>query len=121
VKSGDAVPILAELQEELALIRLVAERFASSGSRVDPKTGALLLSHRPQVGEEAYACVLFPGISRETITRYVELQRRHHIGAASFDIPLAYRNLLGSLNGAAVFRLNFIRRASVNVPGPTTA
>jgi hypothetical protein len=57
---------LTQLDQELTPIRLVAERLAIDNSVIDPQTGAALISHRPQIGPEAYACVIFPGVEAAT-------------------------------------------------------
>jgi len=72
-------------------------------SLIESGTGAALISHRPNIGTEAYACVIFPGISDETIARYEEVQRS---SGRSIEIPEAYRSVLRRLNGADIFRLS---------------
>lgn len=95
---------LTRLDRELVPIRLVAERLAGADSVIDPATGAVLISHRPRIGTEAYACVIFPGVEPEVVTRYEEIQRS--IGSDGFEIPTAYRNVLSRLNGAWMFQLS---------------
>jgi len=95
-------PILQCLDHELTPIRLVAERLAGADSVVDAN-GAALLSHRPKIGAKAYACVIFPGVTPEVMSRYEKLQ--HSMGNRRFEIPAVYRHVLLRLNGAWVFHL----------------
>jgi hypothetical protein len=96
--------VLTHLDHELTPIRLVAERLAGADSVVDLLTGAALISHRPQIGTEAYACVIFPGVAEEQTARYEELQRSR--GNDGFEIPDVYRSVIRRLNGAELFRLS---------------
>ena len=95
---------IAALDDDLAPIRLVAERVADADSVIDPRTAAALLSRRPKIGVEAYACVVFAGVAPDVMTRYEEIQRS--IGNRDFEIPLSYRNVLHRLNGAWIFQVS---------------
>lgn len=70
---------------------------------VDSRTGAALISRRPKIGTEAYACQLFLGITEDVLARYEEI---HGSRGHRFEIPAAYRTVLRRLNGASVFELN---------------
>ena len=102
--TSTAQSVLQSLDHELAPIRLVAERLAVADSVIDPPSGAALFSRRPRIGTEAYACVIFPGVAPETISRYEELQ--HSIGNGGFAIPAVFKKVLLRLNGAWIFRLS---------------
>ena len=95
--------MLSNLDRELTPIQLLAERLANSDSSIDLPTGAALISHRPHVGTEAYACVIFPGIGEEQTTCYEKLQSSR--GNDPFTIPNAYRSIVRRMNGAQFFRL----------------
>ena len=93
-------PFLETLHNDLLPVRGVIERLASDVN-LEPETGALRLSHRPKVGAEAYACVLYPGVDTNLIDRYERIHRARIVDY--LDIPLLYRNLLTRLNGADLF------------------
>ena len=76
---------VANLDHELTPIRVIAERLASAACVIDVRTGAALISPRPNIGTEAYACVIFPGVTPEVVARYEELQ--HALGNDGFVIP----------------------------------
>ena len=95
---------LKPLHKALTPIRLVAERLVDAESLFDPRTGVALLSRRPKIAPEAYACVLFSGVGPKAITRYEKLQRS--IGNQLFEIPAIYRSVLLRLNGASLFDLS---------------
>jgi len=86
---------------ELSPLRVVIERFATSEASVDPSTGALRLSHRPKVGTEAYACVLYPGVSADVIEQYESVHRSRL--ADYLSIPPFYRRSLARMNGGFIF------------------
>jgi len=92
------------LDRELSPIRVVAERLSDADSIIDPTAGAALLSRRPRIAPEAYACVIFPGVVREVAARYEALQ--HSTGNQNFEIPAIYRSVLLRLNGAWIFQLS---------------
>jgi len=81
----------------------VIERLASSDANVEPATGALRVSHRPEIGTEAYACVLFPGVGLDVIDRYEGVHRARL--SSYLGIPPIYKNLLTRLNGAYLFNI----------------
>jgi hypothetical protein len=68
---------------------------------VEPRTGSLRLSHRPEIGTEAYACVLYPGLGFDVIDRYEGVHRARL--SSYLDIPPFYRDFLTRLNGAYLF------------------
>ena len=95
---------LETLNDDLLPIRGVIERFASSEVNLDPATGALRLSHRPKIGTDAYACVLYPGVGSDLIDRYERIQRARL--SDYLEIPPFYRSLLTRLNGADLFGIS---------------
>jgi len=94
---------LQTIDDDLSPLRGVIERLASSDANVEPATGALRLSHRPEIGTEAYACVLFPGVCLDVIDRYEGVHRARL--SRYLDIPPFYKNLLTRLNGAHLFNI----------------
>jgi hypothetical protein len=98
----DPTRILEALDGELVPIRRIAERFADVA--IEAGTGAALISHRPAIAPEAYACVLFPGITTSAIRRYDEIRRSS--GREIIEIPEVYKSVLLRINGAAVFGMN---------------
>jgi hypothetical protein len=48
---------------------------ASGNANFDPLTGALRLSHRPAIGTDAYACILYPRVDLDVIERYEGIHR----------------------------------------------
>lgn len=96
-------PFVELLDGELAPLRRVAGRFAGGDSWIDPTSGAALLSPRPAIAPEAYACVMFPGVSPKDIARYEEVRRS--TDRQPLDIPEVYKNVLLRLNGATLFRM----------------
>src|SRR6266850_4236999 len=92
------------LNDDLSPVRGVIERFASVEVNIEPATGALRLSHRPKIGIEAYACVLYPSVDSDLIDRY---ERIHRARLSDYlDIPPFYRTLLTRLNGAYLFGIS---------------
>jgi hypothetical protein len=94
---------LQTIDDDLSPLRGVIERLASSDANVEPRTGALRFSHRPEIGTEAYACVLFPGVGLDVINRYEGVHRARL--SSYLDIPPFYKNLLTRLNGAYLFNI----------------
>jgi hypothetical protein len=93
--------VLAALEGDLSPIREAAMRQWAFNGTIDPKTGAVLLNHRPEVAPEAYALVLFVGLTPSDLARYEELaQTRRNFSIA---IPSSYRQGLVKLNGAFLF------------------
>jgi hypothetical protein len=101
VMQPELTSLLAALDGELARIRQIAERFGDATT--DANTGAALISHRPAIGAEAFACVLFPGITPDALIRYEAAQRLLH---RDFEIPEIYKSVLLRLNGAVVFGMH---------------
>ena len=79
-------------------MRSLAERLASADDAIESASGAVLISRRPKIAPEAYACVLYPGVGSELIHRYEEIQ--------TVEIPRVYRELLERLNGASLFQID---------------
>lgn len=77
------------------------ERFAQSDANVDPKSGALRLSYRPKIGTEAYACVLYPGVSADHLDKYEAIHRQRL--PKYLPIPALYRKILTRINGCFLF------------------
>ena len=98
-------PFLQAIDDDLSPLRGVIERLASSDANVEPTTGALRLSHRPEIGTEAYACVLYPGIGLDVIDQYESVHRARL--SRYLDTPAFYKNLLTRLNGAFLFNTAF--------------
>lgn len=85
-------------------LRALVERLSGEDSSIDAASGALLVSHRPRVAPEAYACVLFPSVDSGFIDRYERIQRSRD--PQYVDIPVLYRNLLQRINGGSFFELH---------------
>ena len=94
---------LQTIGDDLSPLRCVIERLAASDANVEPLTGSLRLSHRPEIGTEAYACVLYPGVGFDVIDRYERVQRARL--SSYVDIPPFYKNLLTRMNGAYLFNM----------------
>jgi hypothetical protein len=92
---------LRKIDDDLSPLRSVIERLASSDADVEPATGALRLSHRPDIGADAYSCVLYPGLGLDVIDRYEAIHRERL--PVYLDIPPFYKNLLSRMNGAYLF------------------
>jgi len=95
---------LQALVGELEPIRQTAGRLVDQTAKVDPSIGTLLISHRPAIGTEAYAIVLYPGISEELIAGYENIHSARL--PAKFEIPGEYRAFLRILNGADVYQMS---------------
>lgn len=98
----DPTRILEALDGELAPIRHIAERFGDV--TIEAGTGAALISHRPAIGPEVYACVLFPGLPTSAILRYEEIRRSSHRDI--IEIPEVYKSVLVRFNGAVFFGMD---------------
>jgi hypothetical protein len=96
--------LLSPLDNELAPLRQMAESLIDQDSLIDPTTGAALISRRTKIAPEAFACVIYPGMPHEAITRYEEI----HSGDSgpSFTIPDAYKTILSRCNGAEIIEMN---------------
>lgn len=102
---------LQRLDGELSPLKAVVQQFSSPDANLDPVTGALRLSHRPAIGTDAYACILYPPVDLDVIERYEGI---HHARASRcVHIPPFYKGVLGQLNGAFVFET-----ALFGVPSP---
>ncbi len=93
---------LSTLDGQFASIRDVARRFLDETAVVDPASGAALVSHRPKVAPQAFAVVLYAGVSTESITLYEGIPGRR----GAFHIPAVYKSLLALLNGAHLFEID---------------
>lgn len=93
---------LNALDAELLPVRSLAERLASADDAIEPASGAVLISRRPKIAPEAYACVLYPGVGPDVIHRYEESPSNDR----PIEIPRVYRTLLGRLNGASLFQID---------------
>ena len=104
---------LKTLDGDLAVVREACEPFLGDDANVDPPSGAALISHRPKIAPQAYACVLFPGIPEDEISRYEQI----HSKAAQhpLTIPSFYCDTLRQLNGASLFQIDLF-----GVPGSMT-
>lgn len=94
---------LQALTGELEPIRQTTERLVDQTAKVDP-LATLLISHRAAIGTQAYAIVLFAGVSDDLIADYEQL----HVSRApaKFAIPEAYRAILRALNGAHIYQMS---------------
>lgn len=92
---------IERLPKALAPIRELALRHLSAGYAIDPKSDALLIDHRPNLGSEAYVIVLYPGISDSELDRYCASQARID---RPIEIPDDYRAILSHLNGAQILQ-----------------
>ncbi len=81
-------------------VRETVERLVGSDAKVE--SGAMLISHKPRVAPEAYACVLFHGVDSRMIDHYETLQIQSN---RYFRIPPPYREVLTRLNGASLFNI----------------
>jgi hypothetical protein len=97
--------LLSGLDGPLNPIRETAEKLLASEPEPQEEHGAILISRRPKIAPQAFACVLFPGLSDTMIDRYVQLWNAHR-SLQPFRLPDAYRQVLRSLNGAWVFDLS---------------
>lgn len=92
---------LQKLDGDLSPLRNFVQQLSSADANFDPSSGALRLSHRPAIGPEAYACILYPDVDLELIERYQGIHRTRT--TRYVDIPAFYKGVLGRLNGAFVF------------------
>jgi hypothetical protein len=97
---GDLSSLLDSLAGELAPIQRAAARLLDETSVLDDATGNALISRRTKIAPEAFAFVLFRGISSENIGVYTSLNKRISI------IPHKYREILAVLNGASLFQIH---------------
>ena len=77
-------------------------RTLASSATIDPKTGVALVNHRPKVAPEAYALVIYPGITEAEVARYEKLHEES--AGRTLLIPAVYRAVLARLNGAFLFQ-----------------
>jgi len=92
---------LRRLDGDLSPLKTGVQWFSSSDANFDPLTGALRLSHRPAIGTDAYACILYPRVDLNVIERYEGIHRART--SRYVDIPPFYKGVLGRLNGAFFF------------------
>ncbi len=96
--------LLSCLDNELAPLRRVAEGLLDEDSLLDAATGAALISRRTKIAPEAFACIIYPGMRNDAITRYEEI---HSCAPGSrLTIPDTYKKILGRLNGANVLEIS---------------
>ena len=88
---------------ELEPIRQTAERLVDQTAKVETSVETILISHRPAIGTEAYAVVLYPGVSEDFIAGYEQIHSQRM--PAKFTIPGAYRTFLNVLNGAELYQM----------------
>jgi hypothetical protein len=88
----DIERLLGSLDGDLSPIQEAARRHWALNGTIDPGSGAVSLDHRPRFAPEAYALVLYPGLTPGDLARYEQL-----------SIPLLYREILYRLNGAFLF------------------
>jgi len=93
---------IEKLDGELFPLKTVVQQLSSSETDFDPLTGGLRLSHRPAIGTEAYACILYPGLDSDVIDRYEGINRTRT--PRYIDIPSFYKGVIGHLNGAFVYQ-----------------
>ena len=96
--SADAEEILDNLTGDLEPIRELVSRYDRARASSDPGSDVLLLSHRPKIGELAYAIEIFPGVSNDSIAAYEKIHK--------FTVTDFYRDLLMKINGANLFDLS---------------
>jgi hypothetical protein len=70
---GGIEQLITSLDGELSPIREVAMRHLERNGIIHPKSGAALLDHRPKYAPEAYAIILYPGLTEHDLARYEEL------------------------------------------------
>lgn len=93
---------LGALDDVLAPVRHVTQRLIDNTAIIDPGSGALLISHRAKVAPQAFAIVLYPGASGDSIARYETI----HEDELHSSIPAVYKRVLSNLNGASLFEIN---------------
>jgi hypothetical protein len=96
--------LLDVLDGELTPVRQLLGRFVGEDTVVDANTGTAKISHRPRMGPEAYAFILFPGIPADLIEKYAEVHAKPT--GERFYIPEIYRKLLARLNGAFLLEVS---------------
>lgn len=94
---------LQNLPGELLPIRLLAERLLDPTALLDTSTGNIFLAHKPRLGPESFAFVLYAGITEEMIAAYLKARSAGLRG--SLTIPPAFLRILPVLNGAELFQL----------------
>ncbi|HEY1501965.1 MAG TPA: hypothetical protein VGF88_20490 [Acidobacteriaceae bacterium] len=94
---------LDSLSGDLLPIRQLAERLLDPAAQLDPDSGNISLSHRPKLGPEAYALVLYPGITEHMILYYLNSRPGGLRGQLIF--PPAYLRIMNVLNGAELYQL----------------
>jgi len=94
---------LEELCGELLPVRQLAQRLLDPAARLDPSSGTVFISQRAKLGPEAFAVVLFAGISDAMILAYFNARTSGLRG--QLTIPPAYLRILRVLNGAELYQL----------------
>jgi hypothetical protein len=92
------MPFIDSLITDLRPAQDVATRLLGEGPENDIQDGVIRISKRRKIGTEAYAIILYKGLSDEDIQKY---ERMHQ-----FKIHPSYRNILLSINGAFLFQMS---------------
>ncbi len=95
---------LQNLAGDLLPIRQLAERLLDSAARLDPSSDTVLIAPKPKIGPEAYAVVLYPGISESTVLAYLKTRSTGLRG--DLILPPAWLQVLHVLNGAELYQLH---------------
>jgi hypothetical protein len=94
---------LEDLSGELLPIRQLAQRLLDASARFDPASGDVFLSQRPKIGPEAFAVILYAGITDQMLAAYAGT--RSSGLRTQLTIPASYLRVLHALNGAECFQL----------------
>jgi hypothetical protein len=98
------VQFLARLEGSLRPICNAVEQLLSVDTETTEENDAFLISRRPKIAPQAYACVLYRGLSEVNIDRY--LQKYVAAPMRSSVLTDSYREVLRVLNGADVYQLS---------------
>ena len=104
------------LDGDLSPLKTFVQQFSLFDANLDPLTGALRLSHRPAIGTEAYACILYPCVDLDVIEQYEAIHRART--SRYVDIPPFYKEVLRRLNGAFIFETALFGVPSSMVQNP---
>jgi hypothetical protein len=94
---------LPKLHGSVAPVGAAAEKLLGAGSDSIEENGAFLISRRPKIGPEAYACVLHQGLTDDMVGQY--LQSYTARSGRNFVLAESYRKVLTVLNGGWVYKL----------------
>ena len=95
---------LQSLPGELLPVRLLAERLLDPAAQLDAASDTVLIGPRPKLGPEAYAVVLYAGISESTVLAYLKTRSTGLRG--DLILPPAWLQVLHVLNGAELYQLH---------------